>query len=169
MNRAVFLDRDGVLVANVYRDGKWRGARTLSECIFSSHKPAVKALKKEGFKLILVTNQPDIALRKVRLPDQEEINLRVQVMFDLDDVIMCPHSEEDRCECRKPRPGMLMDAAHRHHLDLSSSWIIGDRLTDIQAGRAAGCRGVLIGGSFRDSITLAQAVEYVLSHQSLKS
>jgi D-glycero-D-manno-heptose 1,7-bisphosphate phosphatase len=101
-------------------------------------------LKDAGFLLILVTNQPDVGRGKTPLAFVERTNATLQETLGLDEVRACIHRPEDDCPCRKPKPGMLSEAAARLAIDLGASVMVGDRWSDIEAGRAAGCTTVLI-------------------------
>jgi D-glycero-D-manno-heptose 1,7-bisphosphate phosphatase len=143
--RAVFLDRDGVLNEPVVRDGRPyppAGPDELHIC--DGARSALEALRVEGFVLICVTNQPDVARGTVSIATVNAINARLRAELPLDDVVVCPHDDSDDCACRKPRPGMVDDAARRHDLDPQTSYLVGDRWRDIEAGAAARCRTVLV-------------------------
>lgn len=145
LNRAVFLDRDGVINRTFVRDGRPFAATTLDEFeLLPGVAPAIAALKNAGFRVIVVTNQPDVGAGKVAREIIEVMNARVRQECRVDDVRVCYHTEADRCACRKPRPGLLVDAARDWSLDLRRSYMVGDRWRDIGAGHAAGCRTVLI-------------------------
>jgi D-glycero-D-manno-heptose 1,7-bisphosphate phosphatase len=105
---------------------------------------ACAQLRALGIVTVVVTNQPDIAYGQVAASTVEAINDSLRNHLGLDAFYVCPHGAGDDCICRKPRPGMLLEAAADHSIDLSGSWIIGDRWVDIAAGRAAGVRTVLI-------------------------
>jgi histidinol-phosphate phosphatase family protein len=148
--KAVFLDRDGVInrkappgeyVAN------WSEIEFLPGGI-----EGIALLCKSGFKVIVVTNQRGIATGKIRLADLDEIHTRMKAtIYEAGGVLSamyyCPHDTSDKCACRKPRPGMLLQAAEAHYLDLSSCWMVGDSSSDIEAGKTAGCRTALITSS----------------------
>lgn len=147
-NRAVFLDRDGVLNATVNVAGvdcPPPDARAL--VLFPSAEEAVQRLRQAGFLCICVTNQPDIARGKRSTKNVMTMNERVFMELGLDDLFMCPHDTPDNCNCRKPKPGMLIAAADKWNLDLSECWMVGDRKTDIAAGHAVGCRTIFINNS----------------------
>ncbi|MHB8731332.1 MAG: D-glycero-alpha-D-manno-heptose-1,7-bisphosphate 7-phosphatase [bacterium] len=142
---AVFLDRDGVLNEALVRDGRpYTPARPEDVTIVPGAANALAALKRAGFRLICVTNQPDVGRGLQTRDDVEAINRVVMRALPLDDILVCYHRDEDGCSCRKPRPGLLLDAAARHALDLGRSFMIGDRWRDIDAAHAAGCRSVLL-------------------------
>jgi D-glycero-D-manno-heptose 1,7-bisphosphate phosphatase len=143
--RAVFLDRDGVLNAAVVRDGRPYPPASLAEMtLLPGVEDACARLKKSGFLLIVVTNQPDIARGKAAIDEIEAINAALQARLGLDEICVCPHDDADNCACRKPKPGLLLDAAKRWKIDLAKSFMIGDRWRDVEAGRAAGCRTVFV-------------------------
>jgi len=151
MNRAVFLDRDGVLTRALVRDGKAFAPRTPAEMEIDADAPAALAqLKAAGFLLIVVTNQPDVARGVTRREDVDTMHATLRAALPLDGVCVCYHDDADTCACRKPRPGMLLEAAATHDIDLAQSFMIGDRWRDIDAGAAAGCRTVWIDRGYRE-------------------
>lgn len=105
---------------------------------------AVNALRSAGFKLICVTNQPDVGAGKQKKEIVEAMNRRMQETLKLDRIQVCYHTEDEDCLCRKPKPGMLLEAAKEESVDLTRSFMVGDRWRDIEAGKAAGCKTVLI-------------------------
>ena len=140
MNRAVFLDRDGVINHNEVRDGRPRGPETLEEFfILPGVREAVEAIHAAGFLVIVATNQPNVPLALV-----EAMHAILRKNLPLDDIKVCFHAEADNCACRKPKPGLLLEAAKERNISLSESWMIGDRWRDVEAGRAAGCRTIFI-------------------------
>ena len=142
---AVFFDRDGVLNKAVIKDGKpFPPADAESLVITPGAAERLNALKSRGFVLVCVTNQPDVARGGRTLSNVEEMNHKVRTHLPLDDLLTCFHDGSDNCDCRKPKPGMLLEAAGRWNLDLARSWMIGDRAGDIGAGRAAGCRTIFL-------------------------
>ena len=152
MHAAVFLDRDGVLIEEVY------GLTQLDQIRLLDGAPeALSALKGAGFKLIVVTNQPVIARGLAKADDvnrvHAEINRRLEEAGGqaVDAFYFCPHHPHATlpeyrvdCDCRKPRAGMLLRAAAEHDIDTARSYMIGDRITDIIAGQQAGCRSILV-------------------------
>lgn len=141
LRRAVFLDRDGVINRSLTRDGRPYAPTTLAEFeILPGVAESLLKLRQSGFLNIVVTNQPDIKTGK---QSQEVLQLMHEQLLErlaLDAILVCPHTDEDDCSCRKPRPGMLLDAAKNLQINLSASWMVGDRWRDIAAGQAAGCR-----------------------------
>jgi len=149
--RAVFLDRDGVVNRAVIRDGKPFPPANLEELeITPGTESALQDLKKRGFKLIIVTNQPDVARGLTSQAAVEKINQALATSLPLDDVFVCYHSDENNCDCRKPKPGMLLEAAQKHNIDLSRSYMVGDRWRDIDAGHNAGCKTILVDSGYNE-------------------
>jgi D-glycero-D-manno-heptose 1,7-bisphosphate phosphatase len=145
LRAAVFLDRDGVLNRAVVRDGVPHPPAHLGEFELLPGVPAALArLAGAGFALVVVTNQPDVARGTQTRARVEELNERVRAALPVLGVLTCFHDNADGCDCRKPRPGMLLEAARRWSLDLGRSFMIGDRWSDVAAGQAAGCRTVLV-------------------------
>src|SRR5262249_2381883 len=104
------------------------------------------------FRLIMVTNQPEIARGNAQRETVDRINDHIRRTLALDAVEMCAHDDADGCGCRKPRPGMILRAAERDGISLSDSFVIGDRWRDIEAGRRSGCRTVLIGNGYAEGV-----------------
>jgi D-glycero-D-manno-heptose 1,7-bisphosphate phosphatase len=145
MVKAVFLDRDGVINANLERDGKPVAPMTLAEFrILPGVAEAAQRLKEAGFLLIVVTNQPDVATGRTPKAIMEAMHAEILRQLPIDDFEICFHTDADQCLCRKPKPGLLLQAAAKHGIDLSSSIVIGDRWRDVVAGQAAGCRTIRI-------------------------
>jgi len=143
--RAIFLDRDGVINETVLRDGNPGPPANLKELrLVSGLEDCLAELKRAGFLLIVVTNQPDIARGLQDRTTLEEIHGFLRARLPIDEIFVCEHDDGDDCDCRKPRPGMLLDAAQRHNVNLERSFLIGDRWRDIEAGAHAGCSTVLI-------------------------
>lgn len=145
VTRAVFLDRDGVLNESIVRNGKPYPPANLAEFkLFPEASPALARLKGAGFLLLVVTNQPDVARGTQSREVVETMHVRMAATLPIDDFFVCWHDDADRCDCRKPLPGLLYSAADRYEVDLRRSFLIGDRWRDIDAGAAAGCHTVLI-------------------------
>lgn len=158
-NLAVFLDRDGVLNEAIVRNGRPYPPRDLSEFVITpGARTALKELKREGFLLIVVTNQPDVARGKTNRADVDEINAELAAALPLDAIEVCEHDDNAQCDCRKPKPGMLLRAGERFGVDLSASFVVGDRWRDIEAGQRAGCRTILIGEGHREFFPCAPTI-----------
>lgn len=171
-DRGVFLDRDGVLIRSFVRDGVPRPPESISEMeLLPGVANACSELREAGFRLICVTNQPDIARGTAPADLVAALNEHLRIELQLDAVLMCPHDDVDGCSCRKPRPGMLLEAADRFDLDLTGSVMVGDRWRDIEAGRRAGCRTVFVSRGYAERqpedpdlvvAELADAVPWIL-------
>ena len=143
--RAVFLDRDGVLNRAVVRDGKPSPPAGLDELEILPDVPeALAILKAEGFLLLVVTNQPDVARGTQQRSVVESIHEALRAALPIDDFFVCYHDDGDDCACRKPKPGLLLQAADKYGLDLKLCYLIGDRWRDIEAGQAVGCNTIWI-------------------------
>ena len=152
--RAVFLDRDGVLNAITVRDGTpYPPANRAEVKILPGVADAVNLFRDLGLMRIVVTNQPDIARGTQTAAEVEAINQVLAAALPLDEFRVCPHDTPDGCDCRKPKPGLLVAAAREHGIDLSASFMIGDRSGDVLAGAAAGCKTFLIERSYSKAAT----------------
>ncbi len=145
MNRAIFLDRDGVLNKSFVIEKKPCPPSTLEDLYILPKVPeALSILKKLSFKLIVVTNQPDVARGKQLESNVIKINKYLEEVLPLDKIYVCFHDNENNCNCRKPKPGMLYTASEELNLDLEKSYMIGDRWGDIHAGYTAKCTNIFI-------------------------
>jgi len=141
MKRAVFLDRDGVINRAEVRDGMPRSPGSVEEMqILPGVPEALRRLRAAGYGLVVVTNQPEIARGRTTRAIVDAIHARMRAELGLDDIRVCPHDDGDACACRKPKPGLLLQAPR---YDMAASAMVGDRWRDVEAGRAAGC-GVTI-------------------------
>ena len=151
LKRAVFLDRDGVLNEAVIRDGKPYPPQSEGEVqIVAGAAAALNRLKALGLPLIVVTNQPDVARGAQTGNAVEAIHRRLGRELPVDEFLSCFHDDADGCECRKPKPGLILEGAARHGADLSRSFLIGDRWRDVDAGQAAGCFTIWIDRGYRE-------------------
>ena len=145
MRRAVFLDRDGVLNRAVVRDRKPYAPVTLDELeILPGVPSALRALHEAGFLLIVVTNQPEVARGRLGRDVVEAMHRRLREELPIDDIKACYEVDGPTSTCYKPKPGMLLEAAREHHIELAQSYMVGDRWRDVGAGKAAGCRTIFI-------------------------
>ena len=150
-NKAVFLDRDGVLNRAVVRNGTPYPPANAAELVLTPNaKETLQGLKEQGFLLLVVTNQPDVAKGTTTRAAVEEINRKLASELPVDDVFVCYHQDTDHCDCRKPKPGMILDAARKHNVDLAESFMVGDRWRDVEAGQNAGCRTIFIDGGYEE-------------------
>ena len=144
-HRAVFLDRDGVINRAFVRDGKPVPPPTLQELeVLPGVPEALRELKQHGYELLVVTNQPDVGRGKQSRQALDAMHKLLSDRLPIDDILVCTHSDADKCDCRKPLPGMLLEAARKHNIDLAASFMVGDRWRDIEAGYNAGCKTILI-------------------------
>ena len=147
MNRAAFLDRDGVINRKARGDEyvtRWEEVQ-----ILPGVAEAIALLNQAGIRVIVASNQRCVAKGLITIFDLEILHRRMceAVASDgakIDAIYYCPHDTQPPCRCRKPQPGMLLDAARDHDIDLSASWMIGDSDVDVEAGRIAGCKTALL-------------------------
>jgi D-glycero-D-manno-heptose 1,7-bisphosphate phosphatase len=172
MVKAVFLDRDGVLNEAIVRNGKPFSPDTIEEMVIPADAPAaLTRLRQHGFRLIMATNQPDIARGRLARARVDAMNDYVRGKLPLDAIEVCEHDDGDLCSCRKPKPGLLLRAAERDGIALSESFMIGDRWRDVEAGHSAGCRTILIGDGYGERFarapdaafgSLSEAADWIL-------
>ena len=151
-NKALFLDRDGV-VCKILDPAKNGGYLTHWEEfeLVPGIKELIKSARAKGYKIFIVSNQPQIAKNLISEEGLAEIHSKMQVLLDneIDRIYYCPHVNEDGCDCRKPKPGMLFEAAKDFNVDLASSIMVGDADKDILAGQSAGCKTVFVKNEFK--------------------
>jgi D-glycero-D-manno-heptose 1,7-bisphosphate phosphatase len=173
LRTAVFLDRDGTLNRTEVRDGAPRPPNDVEELeILPGVREALERLKRAGLLLVVVTNQPDVARGSLDRRSVEQLHTLLRRRLPLDAIYCCFHDDLDDCPCRKPRPGLLVEAAARFGIELSGSFMVGDRWRDVEAGQRAGCTTVLLrqpySGATRapadfEAADLAEAAE-IISH-----
>jgi D-glycero-D-manno-heptose 1,7-bisphosphate phosphatase len=181
LHSAVFLDRDGVLNRALERDGKPYPPSSLAEFEMLPGVPeACRKLKAAGFLLVVATNQPDVGRGTLAMSVVEEVHAHLRSLLPLDCIEVCTHPGRGAsdCDCRKPRPGMLLRAARELNIDLCQSWMVGDRWRDIDCGHAAGCRTIFIDYGYDESLraapefrvrNLAEAAEIILRETGKRS
>jgi D-glycero-D-manno-heptose 1,7-bisphosphate phosphatase len=172
VTKAVFLDRDGVLNHSIVRNGMPYPTGLADLAIYADAAGALVRLKQAGYLLIVVTNQPDIARGTVTQATVDEINAIIGAALPIDEFVVCAHDDSARCSCRKPKPGMVLDAAARHAVNLKLSFLIGDRWRDVDCGASAGVRTVLIDRGYHERApdhapdfvadSLASAADWIL-------
>jgi D-glycero-D-manno-heptose 1,7-bisphosphate phosphatase len=180
MRKAVFLDRDGVINRKA-REGEYV-TRWEEMQILPGVSDAIALLNRSGFRVIVVSNQRCIAKGVITTADLEALHRRLCEVLagagaTIDAIYYCPHETQPPCRCRKPQPGMLLDAARDHDIDLGASWMIGDSQADVEAGRSAGCNTALIAegesgakqGHGTVAPSLLDAVHYILQLEELGS
>ena len=153
MRRAVFLDRDGVINKAIIKDGKAHSPRTLSEFeLIKDIAEEIARIKKAGYLVIVVTNQPDIDRGTIKQSEVDKMSEVIRANLDVDEILVCPHDDEDDCGCRKPRPGLILRTVDKYKIDLKKSFVVGDGWKDMGAARAAGCRGILIQAIYNQGV-----------------
>ena len=175
MKKAIFLDRDGVINEVVFRGGNnikpiapWKFEEF--KLVQGIKKPLTKLSQME-FHLFIVTNQPDIAKGIIKSSIVKKMNDIVMNELPIDEIMVCSHIDSDNCNCRKPKPGMIISLAKKWGINLEDSFLIGDNWKDIESGKAAGCRTILIDKLYNKTVTadyrvenLTMSVEVVKSH-----
>jgi len=179
--RAVFLDRDGVVNHAVVRNGKPHPPSSPTDFrLYDDVVDGCARLKTASFLLVLITNQPDVGRGTQSREAVEAMHLKLQsALPSLDRIEICYHGGErygSPCDCRKPRPGLILRAAAELNIDLKESYVIGDRWRDIDCARAAGCRVIFIERGYKEKscqaadVTVAnfkEAVNAVLRDSSV--
>jgi D-glycero-D-manno-heptose 1,7-bisphosphate phosphatase len=175
LKRAVFLDRDGVVNEAEVKDGRpYSPADATSLRIAAGAAESLARLRQAGYLLLVVTNQPDVARGKQTRQAVEEMNQRIRAELPVDDVLACYHDDDDYCDCRKPKPGLILQAARQCGIDLEKSFMVGDRWRDIDAGANAGCKTILIDFGYRERApvstpdyrarSLSEAADWILKN-----
>ena len=150
---AVFFDRDGVLIKTEVRNGKPYAIRDIKDLVILPDAVAVvDKFKEAGYKIVIVTNQPDVGNGFIRQSVVEEMHNILLRELPIDLIKSCYHQQGAGCNCRKPNTGMFTEAAVKLNIDLGSSIMIGDRSSDIQAGQAAGCFTIFIDYGYNESL-----------------
>jgi D-glycero-D-manno-heptose 1,7-bisphosphate phosphatase len=170
MKRAVFLDRDGVLVRARAVGAAAHGPLALHDFqILPGIEEPLARLREAGYLLVLATNQPGIARAELSWDVLDEMHRRLQAVAGLDAVRVCPHTDADACACRKPKAGMLLEAARELGIDLAQSFFIGDTERDLRAGETAGVRTILLDYEYNRGLSgvaragsLAEAADLIL-------
>ena len=151
MRQAVFLDRDGVINKAIIKNGKPFPPASLDAFEFlPGVESAALALRKAGFLIVVVTNQPDVATGLQAREVVESMHKKLHDAAICDYIKVCYHTDDDACACRKPKPGMLLEAAKEWQIDLQRSFMVGDRWRDVVAGKAAGCQTFFIDYQYRE-------------------
>jgi D-glycero-D-manno-heptose 1,7-bisphosphate phosphatase len=171
----VFLDRDGVITRSNVRDGRPYAPTTLDDfAVLPGVSQALQRLREAGYLNLVVTNQPDLSTGKQSVDVLDEMHTRLLGELAIDAIRVCEHVDAHGCDCRKPKPGMLVDLAKEWGVDLATSWMVGDRWRDIGAGQAAGCRCCFIECGYEEKrpdlpyievSSLAEAAEVILKNQ----
>ena len=145
MKKSVFLDRDGVINKAIVKNGLPRSPNSLDELkILPGVKESIIKLKKLNFICLMVTNQPNVSRKKIDKNSVIQMNNFLKDEIALDDIFVCYHDDSDNCNCRKPKPGLLLQAGKKWDVDFKKSFMIGDRWRDIQAGEKVGCKTIFL-------------------------
>jgi D-glycero-D-manno-heptose 1,7-bisphosphate phosphatase len=171
---AVFLDRDGVINQSKVIAGKPYAPRSFEDFKLMPYTAeCVDRLCKAGYVVIVVTNQPDIGNGHITKKTVNMMHNKLLSKTKISEIIMCPHSQEEGCNCRKPKPQMILKGAEKFNITLSDSYIVGDRSSDIQAGQVAGCKTIFIERYYKEKkpqkpdvkvYSLKSATKYILSN-----
>jgi len=172
--RAVFLDRDGVLNRVVFRNGMPCSPSRLEDFeLYEDVADGCTRLKAANFLLVVITNQPDVGRGVQTREAIEAMHLKMQsALPSLDRVDICYHGGEhygQPCDCRKPRPGLVLRAAAELNVDLKKSYVIGDRWRDIDCARAAGCRAIFIQRGYQESLREAPDFTVATFHEAVNA
>ena len=148
MKKAIFLDRDGVINEPIFRDGNINKPIAPWEIdefkLFDNIINPLNIIKKMGYHIFIVTNQPDISKGILKISTIKKMNNIIMSKLPIDEIMFCPHLDSHRCVCRKPKPGMVNILAKKWEISLSDSFFIGDNWKDIECGKGAGCTTILL-------------------------
>ena len=177
MKKAIFLDRDGVLSKTLLINGKSFAPRNLKDFkLFFDAAESTKKLKSAGFMVFVVTNQPDVGRKLISKKVLKKMHDKLKKKTKVDAIYTCTHSQNMNCYCRKPKPGMILEAAKKYKINLKNSFMIGDRPSDITAGQKANCRSIFLDKKYFEKnpenqeatfTNLAQATNYILKQNKL--
>jgi len=159
---AIFLDRDGVINKAIIIDGKPHSPKYLNEVVLvKGIEKLLKFLSKKHI-IICVTNQPEIGRGTLELQEVNHINNYLKTKLPITEFYVCHHDDKDNCSCRKPKTGLLLNAAKEYNIDLSDSWLIGDRWRDMEAGRKAGCKTIWLNYKYDERLPNSKHVDYIV-------
>lgn len=149
--KAVFLDRDGVVNIPIVRNGKSFAPRELNEFKFYPYtKFNFKTLKKNNFLIFIITNQPDIGNNLLKKESLFKMHQKIKKNLLIDGISVCAHSQKDNCKCRKPKPKLIIDIIKKYQINVLKSFMVGDRESDIIAGKSAGCKTIFINRNYQE-------------------
>jgi len=164
MKRAVFLDRDGVINRVIIKEGKPYSPRKISDFeLTDGIKEGLITLREAGFLLIVVTNQPDISRGLMTRGEVDAMNDLIRNELPVDDIVVCPHDDIDKCDCRKPKPGMIVESSRKWGIDIGSSFIIGDTWKDMEAGQTAGCTTIILDAPYNQDVDSNHRIKNILA------
>lgn len=173
MRRAVFLDRDGVVNKVVIRRGEVSTPRRFEEFEFTEGiGEEVRRIKQAGYLVFVITNQPDVARGILPAAELERMSAAIRSRLTVDEIWVCPHDDDALCDCRKPKPGMVLRAREKYGVDIRKSCLVGDGWKDMALARDVGCRAILIDAPYNKGVDgcervrdIHEAVDLILSAQ----
>ena len=149
----MFLDRDGVINKGVIIDGKSYPPQTIEDYeLLPGVKEGICSLHEAEFKVFVATNQPDVETGKQKIEVVEQMHDYLLSTLPIDEIFVCYHTDSAQCSCRKPKPGMLLEAAEKYGIDLKKSFMVGDRWRDVEAGQAVGCHAFFIDYGYNEKL-----------------
>jgi D-glycero-D-manno-heptose 1,7-bisphosphate phosphatase len=173
--KAVFLDRDGVLVKSQIKNRKAYAPKTFKDFkIYKDSSRCIKKLSSKGYKTIVVTNQPDVEKKIITKKTLNKMHLFLKKKIKVNKIYTCTHTSKKNCKCRKPKPGMLIKAAELNNINLKKSYMIGDRSSDILCGKRVGCKTIFIDRNYKEQKpktqnvsvkNLKEATNYILKNE----
>ena len=172
MNPAIFLDRDGVINCSEVVDGKPYAPSSYKNFkLLPNTQECLIKIKSMGFLTIVVTNQRDIGNNRTSYLEINKMHKELYTFKTIDKIYICPHSQDKNCECRKPKPFLFFKARDKFNINMKKSWMVGDRYSDIDAGKAAGLRTVFIERNYKETLnkqisckkvfSLLEAINYI--------
>lgn len=162
MNKAVFLDRDGVINKVIVKNGKAFSPRHFEEFeLVDNIEGEIKRIKDAGYIIVVVTNQPDIARGKMSISELNKMNEVIHSKMLVDDILICPHDDIDDCLCRKPKIGMILSAVQKYKIDLNASFLVGDSWKDMVAAKNAHCKGIMINACYNEGVDSFERVRNI--------
>jgi len=151
------LDRDGVINKGYMTNGKSYAPRKIEDFKLLPYvKESIEKLLNNGYLIIVVTNQPDISNGSLSLDVLYLMHNKLREKLGVTDIYFCPHSKSENCECRKPKPGMILSAVKKYKINISNSFLIGDRASDIEAANAIRCRSIFINRNYKETKPITQ-------------
>tara|TARA_B110000008_G_scaffold276425_1_gene315687 strand:+ start:450 stop:989 length:540 start_codon:yes stop_codon:yes gene_type:complete len=151
LSKVIFLDRDGVINKPQIKNGKGYAPRFLKDFkIYSSVKNDIKKLKENGYKIFVITNQPDVNNKLIKKKTLNAMHKILKKKVSVDKILYCPHDKKENCKCRKPKIGLIKNAIKGKKIYLKESYMIGDRASDIEAGYKAGCKTIFINKNYSE-------------------
>lgn len=170
----VFLDRDGVIVVPEFSNGRSYAPKTLKDfSYFPGTKETLSRLHKAGYLLIVITNQPDVGNGITKRSVVEAMHNKIREELPIDHIEVCYHTRQDNCDCRKPKPGMLLNSLKKFNIAMDHSFLIGDRYSDIEAGKNVNLKTIFINYHYEEPMTtkphytcenLTQGVEIIFDN-----